>query len=79
MQTLEAPEGKYLTQAAADTPDGSRIYCTTVALSALDSADSWREATAEEKEEFEARQEAAALAAMEADGTDSADAPAVAD
>lgn len=62
MQTLEAPEGKYLTQASADTPDGSRIYCTTVALSALDSEDAWREATAEEKEEFDAAQ----LAKMDA-------------
>lgn len=62
MDTITAPEGKYLTQSSDTTTDEQRIYATEVALAVTSSPEEWREATAEEKEEFEARQ----LAKMEA-------------
>lgn len=62
MDTIKAPEGKYLTQSSEETTDAQRVYCTVVSLAVNASPSDWREATAEEKEEFEAAQ----LAAMEA-------------
>ena len=62
MDTIKAPEGKYLTQSSEETTDAQRVYCTEVSLAVNASPSDWREATAEEKEEFEAAQ----LAAMEA-------------
>lgn len=62
METIKAPEGKYLTQSSEETTDAQRVYCTEVALAVGASPSDWREATAEEKEDFEAAQ----LAAMEA-------------
>lgn len=60
--TIKAPEGKYLTQSSETTTDAQRVYCTEVSLAVNASPSDWREATAEEKEEYEAAQ----LAAMEA-------------
>ena len=62
METIKAPEGKYLTQSSEETTDAQRVYCTEVALAVGASPSDWREATAEEKEDFEAAQ----LAAVEA-------------
>lgn len=58
MDTVTAPEGKYLTQSSEAVTDEQRIYVTEVALAVTSSPEDWREASAEEKEEFEARQKA---------------------
>ena len=51
MKEIKAREGYYLTQ-AADVAGGDRMYLTAIKGANINESD-WREATAEEKEEFE--------------------------
>ena len=69
METIKATEGKYLTQSSEDTTDAQRVYCTEVALAVNASPSDWREATEEEKVEYERRQLAAMEAQMNAEQT----------
>ena len=69
METIKAPEGKYLTQSSEETTAAQRVYCTEVALAVNASPSDWREATEEEKVEYERRQLAAMEAQMNAEQT----------
>ena len=51
MKELKSREGYYLTQ-SAEVADNERTYITAIKGANINEAD-WREATAEEKEEFE--------------------------
>lgn len=51
MKELKSKEGYYLTQ-AADVVEEDRVFVTAIKGENVNEAD-WREATAEEKEEFE--------------------------
>lgn len=55
MKELKANEGYYLTQ-SADVANEERIYITAIKGVNVNEAD-WREATQEEKDEFEKSQE----------------------
>jgi hypothetical protein len=55
MKELKAREGYYLTQ-SADVANEERIYITAIKGMNVNEAD-WREATQEEKDEFEKSQE----------------------
>ena len=55
MKELKANEGYYLTQ-SADVANEDRIYITAIKGENVNESD-WREATQEEKDEFEKSQE----------------------
>lgn len=55
MKELKAKEGYYLTQ-SADVADNDRIFITAIKGMNVNESD-WREATQEEKDEFEKSQE----------------------
>jgi hypothetical protein len=55
MKELKAKEGYYLTQ-SADVANEERIFITAIKGANINDAD-WREATQEEKDEFEKSQE----------------------
>jgi preprotein translocase subunit Sec63 len=55
MKELKANEGYYLTQ-SADVANEERIYITAIKGENVNESD-WREATQEEKDEFEKAQE----------------------
>ena len=55
MKELKANEGYYLTQ-SADVANEDRIFITAIKGANINEAD-WREATQEEKDEFEKLQE----------------------
>lgn len=57
MKEIRATEGYYLTQ-SAEVADSERTYITAIKGVNVNESD-WREATAEEKEEFEKAQEEA--------------------
>ena len=52
IRVIEPREGFYLTKKVWNEGE-DRVFSTKVILSALDSPDNWREATLEEKEEWE--------------------------
>lgn len=57
MKVLKAKTGMWLTQ-SADIPDEERVYTDSVYLAVNDFEDRWRDATNEEKEDWEARMNA---------------------
>ena len=63
MKELKANEGYYLTQ-SADVANEDRIYITAIKGENVNESD-WREATQEEKDEFEKTQEEKAEKAEE--------------
>ena len=57
MKVLKAKTGMWLTQ-SADIPDEERVYTDSLYLAVNDFEDRWRDATNEEKEDWEARMNA---------------------
>lgn len=54
MEKIQAKEGMWLTQ-SADIPDEERVFTDSVFLAVNDSKERWRDATDQEKTEWEKR------------------------
>lgn len=57
MEKITAKEGMWLTQ-SGDIKDEERVYTDSVFLAVNDSRDRWRDATDQEKQEWEQRMDA---------------------
>lgn len=57
MEKITAKEGMWLTQ-SGDINDNERVFTDSVFLAVNDSKDRWRDATDQEKQEWEARMDA---------------------
>lgn len=57
MEKIQAKEGMWLTQ-SGDIKDEERVFTDSVYLAVNDSKERWRDATDQEKQEWEARMDA---------------------
>lgn len=56
MKTIKAKEGMYLTQKNLEN-EGGRVFATSLYLADNDSEDNWRDATMQERYDWETRME----------------------